>query len=92
MIDQDPFHANQNRSGSGCVTSEGEVPGSTGCSNDELEAANEESVNPQTSEEMIQEDVLSLLCPINGRNELKRSWSWPRSSYRADVDSKEHPE
>lgn len=73
MVSEDPFDSLADRATAGSVTGVREVPNRTGSSNDELGAANQEGVYPKATEEVIQEDVASLLIPFNFSHKLKRS-------------------
>ena len=73
MVSEDPLNSLANRATASSVASVREVPnGACGCDN-ELRATNQESIYPESTEEMIQENVSSLLIPTNLGQKLKRS-------------------
>jgi hypothetical protein len=73
MVSEDPFDSLADRATASSVTGVREVPNSTGSSNNELGTSNQEGVYPKATEEVIQEDVASLLIPFNLSHKLKRS-------------------
>ena len=70
MIDKNPFDWNEDWSRSSCVTGMWEIPLAASSGDNELETSDQEGVDPESSEQVVQEDILSLFVPDDGGNEL----------------------
>ncbi len=61
MISEDPFYTHPDRARAGSVTCVREVPNGTSSSDNELEASNQEGIDPEPAKEVIKEDISSLI-------------------------------
>lgn len=91
MFSEDPFDANSDWTMASGVTCEWEVPDGTGGGNNELSAANDEGADPETAEQMVDENVSGLFTPFHLSNKWERGISWLNISNWEDKEAGDYP-